>query len=185
MLKGGGRPIYPRLFPLLRLKNGSFQNELYLWSSSVWNRRSGLGGSFPYQRPENKPVYIYGNGKQVRDILFVEDLVDAFQLAHKNIDKLQGEVFNIGGGPKNTVSLLEILNLIKEKAGKEMKISFEDWRTGDQQYYVSNTSKFQEATGWAPKYSVDEGVEALMRWLCDSRNIDLPETLKPSNAIAI
>ena len=134
---------------------------------------------------ENKPVYIYGNGKQVRDILFVEDLVDAFQLAHKNIDKLQGEVFNIGGGPKNTVSLLEILNLIKEKAGKEMKISFEDWRTGDQQYYVSNTSKFQEATGWAPKYSVDEGVEALMRWLCDSRNIDLPETLKPSNAIAI
>ena len=83
------------------------------------------------------------------------------------------------------MSLLEILGLIKEKAGKDLQISFEDWRTGDQQYYVSNTSKFQEATGWAPKYTVEEGVESLMKWLCENRNIDLPDNLKSSNAIAI
>src|SRR5690606_29809768 len=110
-----------------------------------------------------------------RDILFVEDLIDAFQLAHKNIKPLAGEVFNIGEGPKNTVSLLEILDLIKEKTGKEMKISFEDWRTGDQQYYVSNTTKFQEATGWKPKYQVEEGVETLLKWLCENRNLELPD----------
>ncbi|MGB7784929.1 MAG: GDP-mannose 4,6-dehydratase [Salinimicrobium sp.] len=134
---------------------------------------------------EDKPITIYGNGKQVRDILYVEDLVNAFVLAHKNIDKLAGEVFNIGGGPANTVSLLEILDIIKEKADKKMDVSFEDWRTGDQFYYVSNTSKFQEATGWEPKYSVEEGVENLLRWLCENRNIELPANLKSKKAIAI
>ena len=134
---------------------------------------------------EDKPITIYGNGKQVRDILYVEDLIDAFMLAHKNIDRLAGEVFNIGGGPANTVSLLEILDIIKEKADKKMDVSFEDWRTGDQFYYVSNTSKFQEATGWEPKHSVEEGVENLLRWLCENRNIELPANLKSTKAIAI
>ena len=134
---------------------------------------------------EEQPITIYGNGKQVRDILYVEDLVNAFVLAHKNIDKLAGEVFNIGGGPSNTVSLLEILDIIKQKAGKEMDVSFEDWRTGDQYYYVSNTTKFQEATGWKPKHNVEEGVENLLRWLCENRNIELPNNLKSSKAIAI
>ena len=134
---------------------------------------------------EDKPITIYGNGKQVRDILYVEDLVNAFVLAHKNIDKLAGEVFNIGGGPANTVSLLEILDIIKEKADKDMDVSFEDWRTGDQFYYVSNTNKFKEATGWEPKHSVEEGVENLLRWLCENRNIELPANLKSTKAIAI
>ena len=134
---------------------------------------------------EDEPITIYGNGKQVRDILFVEDLIDAFVLAQKNMDSLAGEVFNIGGGPENTVSLLEILKMIKEKAGKEMDITFKDWRTGDQFYYVSNTTKFKEATGWRPQYSVDQGVTALVQWLCENRDIELPDTLKSSKAIAI
>jgi CDP-paratose 2-epimerase len=134
---------------------------------------------------EDKPVTIYGNGKQVRDILFVEDLIDAFMMAHKNIDKLAGEVFNIGGGTENTVSLLEILDIIRDKAGKEMDISFEDWRTGDQFYYVSNTDKFKAATGWKPKYNIEKGVENLLRWLCENRNIELPENLTPKKQVAI
>ncbi len=134
---------------------------------------------------QDEPITIYGNGKQVRDILYVDDLIDAFMLAHKNIDSLAGEVFNIGGGPENTVSLLEILKLIKEKADKEMDVSFEDWRTGDQYYYVSNTEKFKEATGWKPKHTISQGVENLVRWLCENRNIELPATLKSKKAIAI
>lgn len=134
---------------------------------------------------EDQPITIYGNGKQVRDILYVEDLVDAFVLAKKNIDKLAGEVFNIGGGPANTVSLLEILDIIKQKADKDMDVSFEDWRTGDQFYYVSNTTKFQEATGWEPKFTVEEGVENLLRWLCENRKLELPANLKSTKAIAI
>ena len=134
---------------------------------------------------QNDAISIYGNGKQVRDILFVDDLINAFVIAHKKIDSIAGEVFNIGGGPANTVSLLEILDVIREKAGKEMDISFEDWRTGDQQYYVSNTTKFQELTGWSPKYSVDEGIEALLQWLCESRGIELPNHIKSTKAVAI
>ncbi|MDT0643915.1 GDP-mannose 4,6-dehydratase [Zunongwangia sp. F363] len=135
---------------------------------------------------EDKPIVIYGNGKQVRDILFVEDLVDAFVLARKNIDKISGEVFNIGGGPSNTVSLIEILQIIKEKTGKEMEISFEDWRTGDQHYYVSNTSKFEKATGWSRKHSVDQGVQKLLNWLCETRNIKLEDKSQSSaKAVAL
>lgn len=134
---------------------------------------------------QDDPVTIYGNGKQVRDILFVEDLMDAFELAYKKIDTLSGEVYNIGGGPGNTVSLLEILELIKEKTGKEMNVSFEEWRTGDQFYYVSNTDKFTDATGWKPKRSVAEGVEHLLHWLCVNRNLPIPENMKSSKSIAI
>lgn len=134
---------------------------------------------------QEDPIIIYGNGKQVRDILYVDDLIDAFMLTREKIDSLAGEVFNIGGGPENTVSLLEILRLIKEKADKEMNVSFADWRTGDQYYYVSNTDKFKEVTGWKPKHSIDKGIENLVRWLCENRHIPLPATLKSKKAIAI
>ena len=167
------------------LKTAVFRMSCIYGPHQFGTEDQGWVAHFLISALEDKPISIYGNGKQVRDILFVSDLVDAFVLAHENIDSLAGEAFNIGGGPENTVSLLEILNLIKEKAGKEMDISFEDWRTGDQYYYVSNTSKFKEATGWAPKYKVDEGVETLLRWLCKTRNIKLPQQLKSTKAVAI
>lgn len=135
---------------------------------------------------EEKPIVIYGNGKQVRDILYVEDLVDAFIAAGKNMDKLSGEVFNIGGGPENTVSLLEILDIIKQNTGKKLDISFENWRMGDQYYYVSNTSKFQNATGWSPKYNVEKGVSLLNEWLSKKRGIKPSKNNQsPLNAISI
>lgn len=134
---------------------------------------------------EDKPITIYGNGKQVRDILFVDDLVDAFLLAQQHMDQIAGEAFNIGGGPGNTVSLLEILDLIEEKSGKKLNPSFQEWRTGDQQYYVSNTSKFQRLTGWEPQFSVDDGIEALLVWLCKNRDIQIPSRLKSSKAFAL
>lgn len=118
----------------------------------------------------NRPIIIYGNGKQVRDILYVEDLIDAFLLAGNNMSQLAGEVFNIGGGPANSVSLLEILNLIKQQSGKELNLSFEKWRTGDQSYYVSDISKFRNATGWNPKFTVEKGMQSLLRWFTESRD---------------
>ena len=134
---------------------------------------------------EDKAITIYGDGKQVRDILFVEDLVDAFLLAQKNMQKISGQAFNIGGGAANTVSLVEILNVIKQKTGKKTEISFEEWRIGDQQYYVSNTSKFQEATGWKPRYDVNEGIEALAKWLIESRGLTAKKAPTSIKAIAL
>jgi CDP-paratose 2-epimerase len=81
-----------------------------------------------------------------------------------------GQAFNIGGGPGNTVSLLELLDLIAELLGHKPQIQFDAWRTGDQRYYVSDTGKFQRATGWRPRLTVQEGLDRLHRWLVDSKS---------------
>lgn len=167
------------------LKTAVFRMSCIYGPHQFGTEDQGWVAHFLISALEDQAITIYGNGKQVRDILYVEDLIDAFVLAQDNIDSLAGEAYNIGGGPDNSVSLLEILELIREKAEKEMDVSFEDWRTGDQFYYVSNTSKFKEATGWSPKYSVDQGVANLVKWLCENRNLELPDSLKSSKAIAI
>jgi len=134
----------------------------------------GWVAHFVIRAIENEPISIYGDGKQVRDVLFVEDLVDAFLLAQKHITSLTGQAFNIGGGPENTTSLLELLDLIGEFQGQKISMTFGDWRPGDQHYYVSDIRKFKKATGWYPKHSVQEGVAKLYRWLCEARGLEVP-----------
>lgn len=116
-----------------------------------------------------EPIALYGDGMQVRDVLFVEDLVDAMLLAQANAPALAGQAFNIGGGVRNTTSLLELLALIGDLHGERPHVTFAGWRTGDQKYYVSDTTKFREATGWAPRVSVEQGVERLHAWLQEAR----------------
>jgi CDP-paratose 2-epimerase len=137
----------------------------------------GWVAHFAIRAIEDKPITIYGNGKQVRDILFVEDLAEAMILAQQNMSKISGQAFNIGGGVNNTISLLELLDLLGEYRGQRIPISFGDWRTGDQQYYVSDTRKFQEITGWKQRHNVQQGVGKLYRWLCDARGYKVPEML--------
>ncbi len=127
---------------------------------------------------ENRPITLYGDGKQVRDILFVEDLVDAFLLALENVDSLSGQAFNIGGGPENTTSLLELLDLIAHLQGEKPLYKLEPWRLGDQRYYVSDTGKFRKATGWSPRTGVREGVRKLYEWLLESRGLNAPHLVK-------
>jgi CDP-paratose 2-epimerase len=138
------------------------------------NEDQGWVAHFAIRAIENKPISIYGDGKQVRDVLFVEDLVDAFLLAQQHMPKITGQAFNIGGGPDNTTSLLELLELIGDFQGQKIPLQFGDWRPGDQHYYVSDIRKFKEATGWYPKNSVQEGVLKLYKWLCDTRGIEVP-----------
>ncbi|HOJ73369.1 MAG TPA: GDP-mannose 4,6-dehydratase [Phycisphaerae bacterium] len=111
------------------------------------------------------PITVYGDGRQVRDLLFVEDLLDAFELAQTHMSRISGQAFNIGGGPARTVSLLELLRLIGELTGQLPLTRHEDWRPADQKYYVSNTLKYQRATGWCPRVGVEEGVRRLYEWL--------------------
>jgi CDP-paratose 2-epimerase len=118
---------------------------------------------------EDRPITIYGDGKQVRDILYVEDLVDAFVRAWSRIGAIAGRAFNIGGGPQSTISLVELLAMIESLRGKRPETSFEDWRQGDQRYYVSNTSAFCAETGWRPRVGPRAGVEALHGWLVGNR----------------
>jgi CDP-paratose 2-epimerase len=119
---------------------------------------------------EREPIVIYGDGDQVRDVLFVEDLVDAFLAAQAQIDTVKGQAFNIGGGPPNTTSLLELIELIERLHGSRPAVSYEPWRPGDQRYYVSNTGKFRTATGWSPRVAFPDGAARLYRWLLDARS---------------
>jgi CDP-paratose 2-epimerase len=111
------------------------------------------------------PITVYGDGLQVRDALFVEDLVDAFQLAQTHMDRVSGQAFNIGGGPSNTTSLVELLDQIEALHGERPEIEFDGWRAADQRYYVSDTRRFRAATGWRPKVDLCTGLRTLYEWL--------------------
>ena len=110
-------------------------------------------------------ITLYGDGMQVRDILYVDDLVDAFLLAEENAARLKGRAFNMGGGPGNAISLLDLLDRIERLHGRRPSVDFDAWRTGDQRYYVSDTSAFRRETGWQPRVGSDEGIALLFDWL--------------------
>jgi CDP-paratose 2-epimerase len=114
-------------------------------------------------------IAIYGDGMQVRDVLHVDDLISAFLLAEAAIDRLSGQAFNIGGGPVNALSLLDLIGLIAALDGRRPGLIFGTWRTGDQRYYVSDHEKFTRATGWEPRYSAPEGVAQFYHWLLTNR----------------
>jgi CDP-paratose 2-epimerase len=120
---------------------------------------------------EDRGITLYGDGMQVRDILYVGDLVRAFLLAERNIGAIAGQAFNMGGGAGSTISLLELVDLIGELHGAAPRVFYENWRTGDQRYYVSDTAKFADATGWQPRVNVREGVGNLYNWLLESRGL--------------
>jgi CDP-paratose 2-epimerase len=112
-----------------------------------------------------RPVTIYGTGKQVRDILFVDDLVSCYLAAIENIERVSGMTFNIGGGTANTLSLLELLQLLRQHSEREVTHSFSDWRPGDQPVYISDIRKAQSLLGWSPQTDVRDGFERLYQWV--------------------
>ena len=111
-----------------------------------------------------KPLTIYGDGKQVRDILFVKDHANAFFKLAENFKKTQGQAFNLGGGPENTISLIELLELLNELTGIKTEIKFDNQRQGDQKVYISDTSKIKNTVDWKPEVNVREGVKQLVDW---------------------
>jgi CDP-paratose 2-epimerase len=144
----------------------------------------GWVAHFVKQAMHGKMIDLCGDGFQVRDLLFVDDLVDAFLLAQANIRTLSGHAFNIGGGLGNTSSLLELLDLLGELLESRVAYQMLPWRTGDQRYYVSDTRKFKGATGWAPKVSIREGVERLQGWMKETHGIAAGnEPMRGRNAV--
>jgi len=129
----------------------------------------GWVAHFLIRAMQGRKITIYGDGRQVRDLLFVDDLVRALMLAEQHLPEIAGQAFNIGGGPDNTVSLLELIALIAALQGRPPKVEFGAWRVGDQRWYVSDSAKFGHATGWQPQVEVPEGIRLLYEWLLISR----------------
>jgi len=122
---------------------------------------------------DGEPITIYGDGRQVRDILDVGDAVNAYVAALANIDRVQGRAFNLGGGPPNAISLLQLLEEIRAATGSDVELKFEDWRKGDQRWYVSDTHAAQSALGLPKPRSWRDGVARLAEWLAKDRGLEL------------
>lgn len=116
-----------------------------------------------------KPITIYGDGKQVRDVLYVADLVKAFDAFVQKRDEIHHTVYNIGGGAENTLSLLELLDILEDLTGKRSVITFDDWRPSDQKVYISDVTKAQNELGWDPVVDIKEGVSKLVEWINENK----------------
>lgn len=156
--------------------------------SCIYGRRQmgtedqGWVAHFLIRALAGEPIIIYGDGRQVRDILDIGDAVEAYARALDRIESIQGRAFNLGGGPANAVSLLQLTDEIRRITGRKTELKFEDWRQGDQRWYVSDTSAATEALGIGPPRPWREGVAALADWLKSER---VPELrLQPAFASA-
>ncbi|HEX6386513.1 MAG TPA: GDP-mannose 4,6-dehydratase, partial [Anaerolineae bacterium] len=114
----------------------------------------------------DRPITIYGDGRQVRDILHVSDLIRAYELGLERIDEMPGEVFNLGGGPENTLSIWsEFGPLLESLAERPVSVTYRDWRPGDQRVFIADIRKAADKLGWRPTVSPSEGIKGLYNWV--------------------
>lgn len=119
-----------------------------------------------------RQITIYGDGKQVRDVLWVNDLLDLFQLAVSQRDTAAGQVYNVGGGAENTLAVWAGLGpMLEELVGHEIEVEYTDWRPGDQRIFVADIGKAQRELGWAPQVDKEEGVRRLYEWVVAHRSL--------------
>jgi CDP-paratose 2-epimerase len=119
-----------------------------------------------------KPITIYGDGKQVRDVLYVDDLLDAYDVAIEKIDRAKGQVYNMGGGPRNVMAVwAEFGPILERLLGKQIEVAHADWRPGDQRVFYADTSKAKKELGWEPKIDLEEGIERLFEWVKANKDL--------------
>jgi CDP-paratose 2-epimerase len=162
--------VYVRDFnAIYGLRTVTFRMSCIYGTRQFGNEDQGWVAHFVISSFFNRPLIVYGDGKQVRDVLFIDDLLRAFNLACHNIKKTEGKVYNIGGGIKNTISILELFSVLK-KLGLNPKYTFDDWRPADQKVYISDIKKTNEF-GWSPKVSPEEGVKKLLSWVKENKKL--------------
>ena len=145
-----------------------FRNSCIYGPPQMGNEDQGWIAHFIISACLNKPITIYGDGKQVRDVLYISDLVECYKKALSEINKTSGQIFNIGGGPDNTLSLLDLISIIENRINRKIKTSFQDWRPGDQRVYISDIQKAKNTFNWQPSISTRKGVNKLIDWVQNS-----------------
>jgi len=151
---------------------------LVLRQSCIYGRRQfgvedqGWVAHFVIATVLDRPIAIYGDGRQVRDVLYIDDLLDAYQRGIDHIDDLRGEVLNVGGGPDNTLSIwTEFGPLLAELAGRPVPVRYGPWRPGDQRVFVADIRRAEARLGWRPRVSPAEGVRRLYEWVSANREL--------------
>ncbi len=135
----------------------------------------GWVAHFAISALKRETISLFGDGCQVRDILDVDDAVDAYLGCWREIDRVAGQAFNLGGGPANTVSLRQLLRHLEALVGAPVEAEMFDWRPGDQRYYVSDCRRVAQTLGLGPWRPWQDGVARLVRWLSEEYGIALPE----------
>ncbi len=158
------------------LRTGVFRMSCVYGTRQFGMEEQGWVAHFAISSLLGRPITIYGDGKQVRDVLFVEDLVNAYEAFVSGASNLKGRVFNVGGGPRFTLSLRELVEILETELGRKIPVSFADWRPADQKVYISNIGKAKEELGWAPKVRPDEGVRRILEWVTSTSFATAPTT---------
>jgi CDP-paratose 2-epimerase len=150
------------------------------------NEDQGWVAHFIYSALQGKAISIYGDGHQVRDVLAVQDLLRAFAAAYENRSRTAGQVYNIGGGPGNATSLLELLSGIERSLHIRVKHRFRPARPGDQPIYITDFSKFSEHTNWRPEIRLSQTIDDISQWYNANRTAFVPTDFPvPSSKVAI
>jgi CDP-paratose 2-epimerase len=153
---------YARIYGL---KTVVFRTSCLYGPHQFGNEDQGWVAHFVISAVKGEQLNIYGDGKQVRDVLYVDDAISAYTAALEQLDEASGEVFNLGGGPESSVSLLEFMDSLEKIIGKPVEREFADWRPGDQRIYLSDVRKLERELGWQRKMGVEDGVRALLGWV--------------------
>lgn len=147
---------------LYGLKIGVFRMSCIYGTRQMGVEDQGWVAWFTIAVMQEKPITIYGDGKQVRDVLYIDDLLGAYDAFIRS--DVQHGVYNVGGGSQYTLSLLELLSMLEQYTGKKSQVSFSDWRPSDQKVYISDIGKIRTELNWSPKISPEEGVKRLVEW---------------------
>lgn len=154
------------------MKTGVFRMSCIYGTRQFGVEDQGWVAHFIISAILGKKIKIFGDGKQVRDVLYVADLVNAFDLYIKKADQIKHNVFCMGGGPENTISLLELIALLKKLLNnQEISYEFQEWRPSDQKVYISDIRKVKSLLKWGPKISPEEGVNKLVEWVKNNKNL--------------
>jgi CDP-paratose 2-epimerase len=154
---------------LYGIKTGVFRMSCIYGTRQFGVEDQGWVAWFAISSILRKSLTIYGDGKQVRDVLYVTDLIELFDKFINS--KLGSVVLNIGGGPRNTLSLLELIGMVEKATGTKMAVKFSNWRPSDQKVYISDISKAKKLLNWKPKVSPEQGVKMLIEWVRNNKQL--------------
>jgi len=163
--KGSADQYMRDYYRIYGLKTVVFRQSCIYGPMQYGNEDQGWVAHFIIRAVNGEKINIYGDGKQVRDILEVNDLVSAYRYAIKNINTTKGQIYNIGGGEENTFSLIELIEYLEKTLNKKIHIEFYNWRPGDQKIFISNNKKFIKDTNWKIKIDKFEGMHRLIKWV--------------------
>ncbi len=169
--KGAGDQYVRDYARIYGMKTVSFRQSCIFGTRQFGIEDQGWVAWFCLAATRGQRFTIFGDGKQIRDTLWIDDLIDAYQASLDRIDDVSGEVFNVGGGPQNTLSLLELVAILEAHFGRSLDPAFADWRPGDQPVFVADIRKAAARLDWSPKVATHDGVARLLAWIGANRSL--------------